>query len=243
MSDIVHRTLAFGVSGVVLIALATGCTLTGANAAPLTPVGLGTGGEVAPPPETVEPLEGTEEPLPVLPSPTADTGPIDVFGTQTAMAPPPTTEATSEPSLIEGTVEPTTEPTLEEVTPAPNVTKTPSATQASACPATHVVQPGENLFRIALKYGLTINKLAEANGITNPDQVAAGTKLKIPGCEGTGETTEEGGDILHTVQPGENLYRIALKYGLTWQKVATYNNITNPEAIFAGQVLRIPQKD
>ena len=31
----------------------------------------------------------------------------------------------------------------------------------------HVVQPGENLFRIALRYGVTVNAIANANGLTN----------------------------------------------------------------------------
>ncbi len=50
---------------------------------------------------------------------------------------------------------------------------------------------------------------------------------------GTGET-------IHVVQPGENLYQIGLLYGLTWQAIAEYNGITNPDAIDVGQELKIP---
>ena len=38
----------------------------------------------------------------------------------------------------------------------------------------HVVQPGENLFRIALSYGLTTDILARANGISDTSQIYAG---------------------------------------------------------------------
>ncbi len=48
------------------------------------------------------------------------------------------------------------------------------------------------------------------------------------------------GETIHVVQPGENLYQIGLLYGLTWQIIAEYNGITNPDAIDVGQELKIP---
>src|SRR5574341_510584 len=46
---------------------------------------------------------------------------------------------------------------------------------------THVVQPGENLFRISLRYGVTVQAIAEANGIANPNLIIVGQTLVIPG--------------------------------------------------------------
>ncbi|MDQ7025510.1 MAG: LysM peptidoglycan-binding domain-containing protein [Anaerolineae bacterium] len=46
--------------------------------------------------------------------------------------------------------------------------------------ATYVVQVGDNLFRIALRNGLTTRQLAEANGITNPALIFVGQRLIIP---------------------------------------------------------------
>lgn len=48
------------------------------------------------------------------------------------------------------------------------------------------------------------------------------------------------GEVQHTVQVGENLYRISLKYGTTVTAIAQANNITNPNLVYVGQVLRIP---
>ena len=45
---------------------------------------------------------------------------------------------------------------------------------------THTVQPGETLTAIAQQYGITVQALVEANQITNPDRVTAGTVLVIP---------------------------------------------------------------
>lgn len=44
----------------------------------------------------------------------------------------------------------------------------------------HVVQRGENLFRIGLKYGCTVNQMAQFNGIRNPNYIYPGQPLKIP---------------------------------------------------------------
>jgi nucleoid-associated protein YgaU len=49
-----------------------------------------------------------------------------------------------------------------------------------------------------------------------------------------------GGRGTHVVQRGENLFRIALGYGLTTEELAAANNIADPTRIFAGQVLVIP---
>lgn len=53
----------------------------------------------------------------------------------------------------------------------------------------------------------------------------------------------ETGEIIHVVQPGENLYRIGLQYGVSWVAIAEYNGITDPDAISAGQELRIPPSE
>ena len=47
-------------------------------------------------------------------------------------------------------------------------------------PIVHVVQPGESLWTIALKYGTTPWKIAAANGISNIHYIYAGQTLRIP---------------------------------------------------------------
>lgn len=73
-----------------------------------------------------------------------------------------------------------------------------------------------------------------------------------PGVEPTAETapppaeptpeTSSTGEIIHIVQPGDNLYRIGLQYGFTYQELAIYNGITNPDRLEVGQQIRIPPK-
>jgi LysM repeat protein len=45
-----------------------------------------------------------------------------------------------------------------------------------------VIQPGDNLFRIGLKYGCTVEQIARHNGITTPNRVAVGLEIEIPDC-------------------------------------------------------------
>ena len=102
---------------------------------------------------------------------------------------------------------------------------------------THVVQAGENMFRISLKYGTTVGAIAAANGIINPSWVYVGQELTIP----QGGTVSPGpGASYHVVQPGESLWSIAMKYGTTPWKIAAANGIANINWIYAGRTLRIP---
>ena len=45
----------------------------------------------------------------------------------------------------------------------------------------------------------------------------------------------------HTVRWGETLYKIGLRYNLTWKPIALANHLSNPDRIFTGQVLCIPE--
>ena len=45
---------------------------------------------------------------------------------------------------------------------------------------THTVGPGETLYSIATRYGTTAQAIAQANGITNPNQIYVGQVLYLP---------------------------------------------------------------
>lgn len=48
-------------------------------------------------------------------------------------------------------------------------------------------------------------------------------------------------DEVYTVQSGDCLSAIAGKFGRKWQELASYNNLANPDLIFPGQLIRIPE--
>ena len=109
-----------------------------------------------------------------------------------------TTEATEEVAVTEEATEAATAEVIEEATE--EATATPSAVPTSTAADEYVIQPGDTLFSIANRYGLTVSELAEANDIVNPSRIYWGLTLQIPtagddeGDEpGTGgpEVTEE----------------------------------------------------
>ena len=121
----------------------------------------------------------------------------------------------------------------------------PTAGSAAATPSasdgTHVVSPGENLYRIALRYGVTVQALAQLNGITNHNHVVVGQTLCIPGNSTVPTTSPPArAATTHTVRSGETLAAIAMRYGVTTWALAQANSISNPALIFPGQVLTIP---
>jgi len=63
--------------------------------------------------------------------------------------------------------------------PAVTITATPAGA-VSSWSVVHTVQPGDNLFRIAQQYGVSVSKLAEVNGISDPELIVVGQRLTIP---------------------------------------------------------------
>jgi LysM repeat protein len=54
------------------------------------------------------------------------------------------------------------------------------AARSADAPATHTVVAGQNLISIAGTYGVSVDALARANGITNPNVVVVGRRLTVP---------------------------------------------------------------
>jgi LysM repeat protein len=121
---------------------------------------------------------------------------------------------------------------------------------------THIVQPGENLFRISQQYNVDVDTLAKVNNITNTWRIYAGQKLIIPSSSAdtpsitppeiiqpTVQTplvipTPAAPPVEHyTVGAGQSLAQIAQKYDMSLDQIARLNNISNPDLIYAGQDL------
>ena len=62
---------------------------------------------------------------------------------------------------------------------------------------------------------------------------AATTAAPPPGSENAGKPG------YYTVRPGDTLYRIGLEHGHSWRDLAAWNNLSDPNRIEVGQVLRV----
>jgi len=105
----------------------------------------------------------------------------------------------------------------------------------------HVVQRDENLFRIAMQYGTTVEAISAANGITDPRYIAVGQRLLIPDAQVNASGVIPGAVTVHTVKPGDSLLTLAYTYATSVEQLAAENTITNPALMFAGQDLTIHQ--
>ncbi len=121
----------------------------------------------------------------------------------------------------------------------------------------HTVQRDETLYRIGRRYGVTWQTLMEHNDLRDPTDLYVGQVLMIPAVSdmdasevtssvtGAGLGVDTRGEIsdqeqTYVVQQDDTLYRIGLRYGLSWQKLLSYNNMYDPNEIYVGQELKIP---
>lgn len=133
--------------------------------------------------------------------------------------------------------------------PAGGATNTPTAAvPAAATPAPAVTGPkqytvkaGDWLYKIARENGVSPEALIAANPKINPDAVLIpGTVLTIPGSSTPVPGSTTTGQKTYVVKGGDNLFRIALNNGTTYQTLAQLNSIPAPYTVFPGQVLKLP---
>jgi len=125
-------------------------------------------------------------------------------------------------------------------------------------PTTYTVQRGEWLYQIARKFGISVAQLQTANPGVNPNYLYPGQVLNIPGgaapnpppsglttptpSSGVTPTPGTGSAQNYTVQPGDTLYSIAVRFRTTPYAIQIANHLPNVNAIYPGMVLIIPQQ-
>jgi murein DD-endopeptidase MepM/ murein hydrolase activator NlpD len=109
---------------------------------------------------------------------------------------------------------------------------------ASGVVTVHVVAPGETLFTLAQRYNSTPQSLAEVNSISNGALLYAGQEILV--TQGaTGEIPLETAS-LHTVQAGDSLLKLSLRYQMPMLDIARANNLDLHMPLQVGARLIIP---
>jgi len=117
------------------------------------------------------------------------------------------------------------------------------------------VGPGESLETLSIKYGVPIQELARANGISSPTQVTVGRALVIPqatqayaadqpiptpvAITAPAPAAVSAGSVIHVVEPGQTLYGIARAQGVSTSDIMALNGMSS-ETVWVGQRLKIP---
>lgn len=112
----------------------------------------------------------------------------------------------------------------------------------SGLPNTYTVQRGDWFYAIARKFGVTVAALQSANPNVDPTAIYPGQVLNIPGGGGSGTepTPATRTGQTYTVQVGDTLYSIAVRFNKTVYELQIANQLPNAGAIYVGQTLVIP---
>ncbi len=166
-----------------------------------------------------------------------------------AVTPEPTPEFRNLQTRIAATM--AAIPTAESLTPtAPPATTIPTVAPATATPSPaptqpiavqadeYVVQPGDTLSTIAVKFNTSIAGIQLANNLSDARALQAGRRIKIP----TGKIAPDENTFwfMHVVKAGETYSTIAAGYGVKLSDLLRVNNITNAALVREGDRLVIP---
>ena len=100
----------------------------------------------------------------------------------------------------------------------------------------HTVTKGQSLYSISTMYNVTMEDLIRLNPGCEK-QIRAGESLKIPQAD---SGSNQGKPTFHTIQAGETLYQLTLKYNVTVQAICTANPGLSASNFRIGQVISIP---
>lgn len=110
----------------------------------------------------------------------------------------------------------------------------------------YTVRSGDTMFLIAQRFGVSLNALIAANPhISNPARIFPGDVLCVPGTQNCREPVScpPGFQGRYTVQPGDTMFFIAQRYGVSLNALIAANpQISNPAQIFPCDVLCVPGK-
>ncbi|MFM7696689.1 MAG: LysM peptidoglycan-binding domain-containing protein [Vulcanococcus sp.] len=101
-----------------------------------------------------------------------------------------------------------------------------------------VVKPGDTLGELAERYGTTVERLMQLNGLRGPQDLWAGSRIRVPGAGGGPAAGSGGGN--YTVKSGETLSEIAERYGTSVQRLMDLNGLRSPQDLWAGSRIQVP---
>ena len=117
--------------------------------------------------------------------------------------------------------------------------KVPGNVYSGGGSGNYTVKAGETLSEIADRYGTSVNRLVQLNGLRDANDLWAGSRIQVPGASARQRVAVNKNAKTHRVQPGESLSSIADRYGVSMQRLIAINGISNPNQVMAGSTLTL----
>ena len=105
--------------------------------------------------------------------------------------------------------------------------------QSAASHFLHTVTKGQSLYSISSMYNVSVADIVKMNPGSDAG-IKAGQTLKIP------QTNAENQVVFHTIQPGETLYKLSVKHGVSVERICRANPGLSAKNFRIGQVIAIP---
>lgn len=122
----------------------------------------------------------------------------------------------------------------------------PVETPVAPAMTKYVIQSGDSFYSIAKAHGVSQKAVEAANPGVDPKKLKLKQEINLP-APGTGTTpavapvADIGGPTTYTVKSGDNLIKIASRFGTTPKAIKTLNGLATDQ-IKVGQKLKIPAK-
>ncbi|KKO01444.1 hypothetical protein LCGC14_0116550 [marine sediment metagenome] len=97
----------------------------------------------------------------------------------------------------------------------------------TAADFTYQVKPGDNLWTIAKRHGLSVSALRQHNSLSGPN-LSVGQKLVLPGQAGSSSSSSsstQGRKLTYIVKAGDSLYSIARRYNVQINNIKEWNQL------------------
>lgn len=109
----------------------------------------------------------------------------------------------------------------------------------------YVVQRGDTLYAIGKATGVSVRTLMRANGLTNAKHLRVGMKLYVPDQDAasakasTAKAEEAKKTVVYKVRKGDSVWSIARRFGVSYQDLLRWNNLSKRSVIQPGQTLTV----
>ena len=138
--------------------------------------------------------------------------------------------------------------------PGPGPTPGGNVVDVPVPPSTteHAVVKGDSFSTLGKRYKVGYKAIAEANPGVDSTRLKLGQKLHIPAPKapsgvsapaggGVAPAPSAGGEIIHSIKSGDNLWTLSRKYGVSEREIRSANNLRTSQ-LKVGQKLKIPGK-